>query len=89
MAPSRTMTSDTFTDEKTPVSPTNTDTSTLQGDAIIEIREDNNQVDLEAAPVAAGEHAQPGRSPKRSVSDAGIGLLAHSHDANRLHSSMF
>lgn len=62
MAPSRTMTDDTFTDEKTPVSPTNTDTSTLQGDAIIEIREDNDQVDLEAAPVAAGEHAQPGRS---------------------------
>ncbi|KAF3049244.1 hypothetical protein E8E11_008596 [Didymella keratinophila] len=59
MAPSRTMTGDTFTDEKTPVSPTNTDTSTLQGDAIIEIREDNDRVDLEAAPVAAGEHAQP------------------------------
>lgn len=53
------MTGDTFTDEKTPVSPTNTDTSTLQGDAIIEIREDNDRVDLEAAPVAAGEHAQP------------------------------
>lgn len=40
MAPLRAMTGDTFNDEKppqTPVSPTKTDTSTLQGDAIIEI----------------------------------------------------
>ena len=42
MAPSRTKTEDTFADEKTPrtpVSPTNTDTSTLRGDVIIEIGE--------------------------------------------------
>lgn len=60
------MTGDTFIDEKTPrtpVSPTNTDTSTLQGDAIIEIGEDvvdtprpSSHVD----PAASGESAQPG-----------------------------
>ena len=67
MAPSRTMTGETITNEKTPqtpVSPTHTDTSTLQGDAIIEIREDNEPntgLTSNACPVGAGEVAQPGR----------------------------
>lgn len=61
------MTGDTFSDEKTPVSPTHTDTSTLQGDAIIDISEDYNHTDVEASPVAAGEHAQPGKSIIRNA----------------------
>ncbi|CAN9433181.1 unnamed protein product [Alternaria alternata] len=64
MTPPRTMTGDTFTDEKTPpspASPTNTDT-TLRGDAFIEIADENsdchstispsvrtNEVDVESA----------------------------------------
>lgn len=63
MAPLRTMTGDTFTNEKTPVSPTHTDTSTLHGDAIIEIGEDDVAsvaFTPDAAPVAGGEAAQPG-----------------------------
>jgi len=44
MTPLRTMTGDTFTDEKTPqspVSPTGTDT-TLRGDAYIEVADENS-----------------------------------------------
>ena len=61
MAPIRTMTGETVTDEKapqSPMSPTHTDTSTLQGDAIIEIGEDHEP---SIGSEVAGEAAQPGR----------------------------
>lgn len=70
MAPSRTMTGDTFTDEKSPVSPTNTDTSTLHGDAIIEIGEDHDQtvvVTPDAVSPVSGGAAQPGRLSRSSA----------------------
>ncbi|KAF2630170.1 hypothetical protein BU25DRAFT_336150 [Macroventuria anomochaeta] len=65
MAPSRTMTGDTFMDEKqphTPASPTNTDTSTLRGDAFIEIGEiyaPTSETSPDVPPSSAGEAAQP------------------------------
>lgn len=63
MAPARTMTGDTFLDEKrvqTPVSPTNTDT-TLRGDAFIEIGEIHAQhASDEVRPPSFAEATQPG-----------------------------
>lgn len=64
MAPARTMTGDTFLDEKrvqTPASPTNTDT-TLRGDAFIEIGEVHAQnASDEVRPSSFAEATQPGR----------------------------
>lgn len=67
MAPSRTMTGDTFMDEKqsqTPASPTNTDTSTLRGDAFIDIGEihaPSSGSSSDVRPASAVEGAQPGK----------------------------
>ncbi|KAJ4405076.1 hypothetical protein N0V91_005438 [Didymella pomorum] len=64
MAPSRTMTGDTFLDEKmpqSPTSPTSTD-STLRGDAFIEIGELNapcSELSPDVRPSSAGDAAQP------------------------------
>ncbi|KAJ8112314.1 hypothetical protein OPT61_g5297 [Boeremia exigua] len=67
MAPLRTMTGETFTNEKTPVSPTHTDTSTLQGDVIIEI----------------GEHNEPNAGLPLDVSHEGDSPIAQPEDEKR------
>jgi hypothetical protein len=72
MTPLRTMTGDTFTDERTPrspVSPTNTD-STLTGDAFIDIAEENGDCHSTIAPSVRTnevdvESAQPQTENKR------------------------